>query len=67
MRCNPNPQRWTLAARSLMAASSIQESFRPTAEGNLALCQAARAAGASRFLMISSLNSAACRSQFEVR
>lgn len=49
-----------------MSAPSIQEAFRPTGEGNLALFQAARAAGASRFVMISSLNSAACRDQFEV-
>lgn len=50
---------------SLMSAPNIQEAFRPTGEGNLALFQAARAAGASRFVMISSLNSAACRDQFE--
>lgn len=58
--------RTKLFACSLMSASTIQEAFRPTGDGNLASFKAARSAGASRFVMISSLNPAACRDQFEV-
>ncbi len=49
-----------------MGPGSVQDAFRPTGEGNLALLEAARAAGVSRFIMIASLNSEACRNEFEV-
>jgi uncharacterized protein YbjT (DUF2867 family) len=49
----------------MMASSNIQDAFRPTAQGNLALFEAARAAGAGRFLMVASLNSERCRQEFE--
>ena len=50
----------------MLGSGPVSEVFRPVAEGNLALFEAARTAGAARFIILASLNSEACRNEFEV-